>query len=455
MVKFQSSRGNTPTSFQDILLNGLAPDGGLYSPLTLPELDFSSSANFQEIVCELILGFSDNWIEKSDLIKMIDESYAEFRDPVLCPIKNLDEQKYLLDLTLGPTLAFKDFALSLLARLLDYELLNRGETAVVLGATSGDTGSAAIHALASCDRVKTVMLHPEGKVSDVQRRQMTTVNSPKVHNFAVDGSFDDCQDLVKQAFRDENLRTDLNLVAINSINFARILIQIGYYFSAANQLSDKAVNGIDFVVPTGNFGNVLAGWYAKQLGAPINNLFVGSNHNNAFHEFLDSGRLVSNIVKPSLSPSMDIQIPSNLERLLWEASGRDSNAVAGLLTEFREVGEVSVPQAWVEFARSQFSAFTVSDEMVLEKMRSVYELNNIVVDPHTAVGLVAANELSGSELVVICETASPAKFPDAVDQALGFRSQLPEFMSDLFDLPEQFSQLDNSFKDLKHYLNSV
>jgi len=452
---FQSSRGSQPVSFADVLINGLADDGGLYSPLHLPTLDLSNANGFKQIVEELIIGFSDGWIEREELRQLIEDAYSDFRHPDLCQLKNVDEDMFLLDLTMGPTLAFKDFALALLGKLLDRELANRSQTAIVLGATSGDTGSAAIEGIKDSKQVHTIMLHPHEKVSDVQRRQMTTVDSDNVTNLAVRGSFDDCQDLVKRAFSDPEIRSSVNLVAVNSINFARILIQIGYYFAACQMLGDKASDGVDFAVPTGNFGNVLAGWYAKRLGAPINKLIVGSNHNNAFHQFIETGRLFSQKVKPSHSPSMDIQIPSNLERLLWEASGRDSDQINQLFAKFRSDGNVRVDSDWLKLIRTEFFATTVDDDQTLKYMRKVYELSGIVIDPHTAVGVFAAEHLSSSDLVVVCETASPAKFQNAVYQALDMKPELPGFMSNLFELEEKFEVVDSSFELIKQRLLTI
>lgn len=445
MIEYASTRGDAPTlAFGDALLTGLAVDGGLYCPNDIPALpDLDPAMSYAEIAEAVMWPFVEGSIERDAFSTMVADAYRPFRDDAVTPLIDLGPDQHLLDLSKGPTLAFKDVALQLVGRMLEHELGKRGDRAMVFAATSGDTGSAAIEALANRRNLAITVLHPRGRVSDVQRRQMTTVDAPNVMNAAVDGTFDDCQDLVKAAFNDPEIRADLRLGAVNSINWGRVMAQIVYYVVASLRINGMTAP-VSFSVPTGNFGNVLSGWYAKRMGVPIDRLVVASNRNDVLTRYFETGALSINDVVPSLSPSMDIQVSSNFERLLWEASGRDGAAVAALLTEFRSTGQVAVPDEWNDLIRSEFDAARVSDDETLAEIARVHDELGILLDPHTAIGTKVAADLgvAGTPMITL-GTADAAKFPDAVERATGVRPELPAFLSELFDRTEHMVDLDN------------
>ena len=445
MISYESTRGEAPAlPFADALLAGLAVDGGLYCPTDIPSLpDLDQTMSYAEIAELVMWPFVEGSIERDAFHAMVVDAYRPFRDDAVTPLVELAPDQYLLDLSKGPTLAFKDVALQLVGRMLEHELGNRGGEAMVFAATSGDTGSAAIEALANRNHLAITVLHPKGRVSDVQRKQMTTVDAPNVMNAAINGTFDDCQDLVKAAFNDPELRDGLRLAAVNSINWGRVMAQIVYYVVASLRINNMSAP-ISFSVPTGNFGNVLSGWYAKRMGVPIDRLVVASNRNDVLTRYFETGTLSTRDVAPSLSPSMDIQVSSNFERLLWEASGRQGTEIAALLTEFRSSGRSPVPPAWTELIRAEFDAARVSDEETLDEIARVHEALGLLLDPHTAIGTRVARDLGrpGVPMVTLA-TADPAKFPDAVEQATGVRPPLPGFLSELFDRQERFVEFDN------------
>ncbi len=444
-IEYLSTRGTAPAlGFGDALLTGLAADGGLYCPAEVPELDLGGldeTSSYADIALVVMWPYVEGSIGREDFTDIVEETYRVFRHQDVVPLVDLGNNIHLLDLSLGPTLAFKDVALQLVGRLLDHELAMRDERVTVLAATSGDTGSAAIEALKNRDRINIVVLHPHGRVSDVQRRQMTTVVAPNVRNVAVDGTFDDCQNLVKAAFGNPQHRAEFGLAAVNSINWARVMAQIVYYVSASLRLT-RGQAPVSFSVPTGNFGNILAGWYAKQMGNSTGQLIVASNRNDVLTRFFDTGSLTANQVVPSLSPSMDIQISSNFERILWEASGRDGQTIATLLAQFQSEGDVEVPTDWVGAIRADFVAGRADDEETLVEMRRVYSEIGRQIDPHTAVGLQVGRSLRVDERepLVVLSTASPAKFPDAAEKATGERPELPSFLSELHQRREHFER---------------
>lgn len=445
MISYESTRGEAPSLFfADALLAGLATDGGLYCPVGIPELpELDPDMSYAEIAELVMWPFVEGSIERDAFHTMVVDAYRPFRDVAVTPLVDLGTDQFLLDLSKGPTLAFKDVALQLVGRMLEHELGNRDGEAMVFAATSGDTGSAAIEALANRKHLAITVLHPNGRVSDVQRKQMTTVDAPNVMNAAVNGTFDDCQDLVKAAFNDPELREGLRLAAVNSINWGRVMAQIVYYVVASLRINNMSAP-ISFSVPTGNFGNVLSGWYAKRMGVPIDRLVVASNRNDVLTRYFETGTLSTRDVAPSLSPSMDIQVSSNFERLLWEASGRDGAAVAALLTEFRSVGRAQVPTEWTDLIRAEFDAARVSDDETLEEIARIHDDLGILLDPHTAIGTRVARDLGQPGVPMITlGTADAAKFPDAVEQATGVRPPLPGFLSELFDRTERFVEFDN------------
>ncbi|MGH1504213.1 MAG: threonine synthase [Acidimicrobiales bacterium] len=448
---YRSTRGDAPDlPFDDALLAGLATDGGLYCPVETPDLGAlltdpaTAEMGYAELAVEVMWPFVAGTIGRDDFVRIVTDAYSVFRAPDVVPLVDLGDGHHLLDLAKGPTLAFKDVALQLVGRLMDHVLAERGERVTVLGATSGDTGSAAIEALRDRDAISVVILHPKGRVSDVQRRQMTTVRADNVRNVAIEGTFDDCQDLVKAAFNDPALRAEFGLAAVNSINWARVMAQTVYYVSAARRVRPDG-GPVSFSVPTGNFGNILAGWYAKRMGLPTGQLVIASNRNDILTRYIATGRLTASDVVPSLSPSMDIQVSSNFERLLWEASGRDGAAVADLLTRFRGEGDVAVPAAWNDTIRAEFDAGHVTDDETLAEIGRVHDELGLLLDPHTAVGVLAARRCrddSGLPMITL-STADPAKFPDAVEKATGVRPPLPAFLSELHERPEYLHETAN------------
>lgn len=458
MISYQSTRGSAPAlPFTDVLLAGLAPDGGLYCPSEIPSLpDVSTATDYVSFAQRIMWPFVEGTIGLDDFDALVADSYTRFRHDEICPVVELGTDEYLLDLTLGPTLAFKDVALQLVGRLLDFELTRRGQRVTVLGATSGDTGSAAIEALANRSAIDVVILHPEGRVSDVQRKQMTTVTASNVHNVAVAGTFDDCQDLVKAAFGDVAIRDRYRLAAVNSINWARVMAQIVYYVWSARTVAPDG-SAVSFSVPTGNFGNILAGWYAKSMGLAVDQLIVASNRNDVLTRYFETGALDAEAVVPSFSPSMDIQVSSNFERLLWEASGRDGQAIQDLIATFRSSGHVEVPSAWNERVFGEFVAGRLSDEGTLNEIERVYSASNVLIDPHTAVGVDVGRSVhagSNSPLITLA-TAAPAKFPDAVEKAVGFRPELPDHLADLFERPEKFEKAPNDLAAIADLLSKI
>ncbi|NNE96418.1 MAG: threonine synthase [Acidimicrobiales bacterium] len=453
-MTYRSTRGRAPElAFGDALLAGLASDGGLYVPTQIPELDPSLDAAmpYHELATTVMWPFVEGSIERDRFAAMVEDTYTVFSHPDVAPLFELGADEWLCDLSYGPTLAFKDFALQLLGRLLDHQLEQLDQRVTVIGATSGDTGSAAIHALANRDRIHVVILHPEGRVSDVQRRQMTTVDAPNVTNLAVQGTFDDCQDLVKAAFGDEDLRRRAALAAVNSINWARVMAQTAYYVSAALRVAPG--RRVSFSVPTGNFGNVLSAWYAKRMGLPIEQLIVASNRNDVLTRVMETGSLTAEEVIPSLSPSMDIQISSNFERLLFEASGGDAAGVEDLLARFRSTGAARVDSAWMARIRSEFEGGRLDDDGTLVEMKRVYHEHGTLIDPHTAVGMAVGRELhrAGTPLIVM-GTADPAKFADAVKEATGEVVPLPERAGNVMELPERFDVIPASLDAVRAYL---
>jgi len=379
-------------------------------------------------------------------------AYSTFRDPAVVPLVQIAPEHYLLELFHGPTLAFKDVALQLIGQLFDYVLTQRNQRVMIVGATSGDTGSAAIDGVKGCKNVDIVILYPNGRVSDVQRRQMTTITSPNVHTVAVDGTFDDCQDLVKAMFNDAPFREANSLSAVNSINWARVMAQTVYYFTALETLGRSA----SFSVPTGNFGNVLAGWIAKQMGADIEKLIVGSNSNDILTRFFETHSMDMVPVVPTLSPSMDIQISSNFERLLFEMNNRDGGATTEQLNQFRQQGKLSVePDQFAKWIAPTFRAHRANDAETLAVMKRVYGESGMLVDPHTAVGIASAEACAEPGVPTITlATAHPAKFPDAVKKATGVHPALPDHVADLFDREERIVNLPNNLQAIEAFVAS-
>ncbi len=460
-IRYVSTRGAAPTlGFGDVLLEGLATDGGLYVPERWPRLaaDLDPAASYVELAVEVMWPFVVGSIERDVFERLVAESYATFDHPDVTPLRQLGDDLWLLELFHGPTLAFKDVALQLVGRLFDHELSHRGRRVTIVAATSGDTGSAAIEACRDRAAIEIVILHPAGRVSEVQRRQMTTVMSPNVHNVAIDGTFDDCQDLVKALFADEALRRDVGLAAVNSINWARVMAQIVYYVVAALRLGGGAAPGsrpVSFSVPTGNFGNVFAGHAARRMGLAVDQLVVASNRNDILTRFFRSGTMAMGEVHPTLSPSMDIQVSSNFERLLFELLGRDGAAVAETMLAFRQTGSFTSDAA-VGMSDEGWRAERFDDLETVAVIERWARSTGVVIDPHSAIGVAAAERHArpGTPMVALA-TADPAKFPDAVEAATGSRPALPARLVDLLDRDERVTGLPNDLAAVDRFVRSV
>ena len=461
-MRYISTRGQAPVrDFAGVLLAGLADDGGLYVPESWPHFsaaDWRSMRGlpYPELASRIIQPFASGSISAETLRGLCGRAYAGFGHPAIVPLVQLETGLWVQELFHGPTLAFKDLAMQLLGLLFDHVLTERGGRVTIVGATSGDTGSAAIEAFAGRDRADVVILHPRGRTSDVQRRQMTTVGASNIGNAAVLGTFDDCQDLVKAMFADAPFRQEMHLSAVNSINWARIAAQIPYYVAAALALGapDREVA---FAVPTGNFGNVLAAWAARRMGLPVARLIVGSNHNDILVRFLADNDMSVREVEPSLSPSMDIQVSSNFERLLFELVGRDPDATTRIMLRFRETGRMSVPDAAWSRAREVFHGFRLDDAGTEAEIRRLHAASGYIADPHSAIGIAAAraHPCAHGLPVIAMATAHPAKFPAAIERAIGRHPALPPRLSDLHEREERFTAVPNDLAAVEAFVRAT
>ena len=459
-MKYISTRGQAPAlNFEDVLLTGLASDGGLYVPATLPkfspaEIAAMAELDYPQLALKIIGPFVDDCIPADDLQTILDETYAEFRHNAVAPMVQIAANQWVMELFHGPTLAFKDFALQLLGRLLDYVLERKHQKVVIMGATSGDTGSAAIEGCKRCHNIDIFILHPHNRVSDVQRRQMTTVQGDNIHNLAVQGNFDDCQAMVKTSFGDRSfLPADRRLVAVNSINWARIMAQIVYYFYAAVALGAPA-RPVAFSVPTGNFGDIFAGYLARQMGLPIERLIIATNHNDVLHRVMTTSTYGRQNLAHTLSPSMDITVSSNFERLLFDLYDRDGAAVAELMRRF-EQGDIEFSDHAMSRARQLFSSQCVSDEETCAQIASTWRECEYLLDPHSAIGVKAAldADVAAGIPVITLATAHPAKFPQAIASAgLDEEPGLPLHLRDLFERRERFEVLPNELAAVQAFM---
>jgi len=458
-LRYVSTRGRAPAlEFEDVLLTGLAVDGGLYVPESWPrlsaaELSRLAGAPYAELAVRLIGPYVGAAIAEGALADMVAEAYAGFDHRAVAPLRQLDGSRWLLELFHGPTLAFKDCALQLVARLFDHFLARRGDRVTVIGATSGDTGSAAIEACRDRDSMMLFIFHPEGRVSEVQRRQMTTVVAANVHNVAIQGNFDDCQTLVKGLFADAAFRAATRLAAVNSINWARVMAQVVYYVYAALALGGPA-RAVAFAVPTGNFGNAYAGFAAQRMGLPVRQLVVATNRNDVLARFFAEGTYRPEPVVPSMSPSMDIQRASNFERLLFELTGRDGDEVAALMASLDQSGAFTTTSAALTEARALFTTRCIDEAETMATIARTHAETGTLVDPHTAVGIAAGSAAGvAAETPLVClATAHPAKFPEAVVRATGLKPSLPAQFADLFEREERYDVLTNDLEEVKAYV---
>jgi threonine synthase len=458
-MDYVSTRGSAPAlDFEGVTLTGLASDGGLYLPRTWPrftadELAALAGLPYAELATRVMLPFVGDSLTEDRLRALSREAYARFAHAAVTPLRQLDERHWLLELFHGPTLAFKDVALQLLGRLFEEFLSRRDDRLTIVGATSGDTGSAAIDAVAGRDNIDIFMLHPKGRVSDVQRRQMTTVKAPNVFNVAIDGSFDDAQAIVKRMFGDPAMTDRFHISAVNSINWARLMAQVVYYFAAALQLGAPH-RKVAFSVPTGNFGDVFAGYVAAQMGLPVERLIVATNVNDILHRALSAGDYSAGTVTPTAAPSMDIQVSSNFERLLFDCGGRDGLALAGQMRGFESTRAMRLTNAQRQGASALLTSCRADATEMAQAMAWARHDCGELVDPHTAIALHAARaaELPREVPVVTLATAHPGKFRDAVERATGHRPSLPTRVGDLFDREERYVELPGTYEAISAYV---
>ncbi|MFT5420467.1 MAG: threonine synthase [Candidatus Endobugula sp.] len=461
-MKYISTRGEAPAlNFEEVVLTGLAPDGGLYVPESLPafspaEIATWAGLSYQELAFTIMSPFVAGEISDAEFKAIINQSYSTFRHDAIAPLVQTAHNEWILELFQGPTLAFKDFALQVLGNVLDHFLKKRNQKVVVMGATSGDTGSAAIEGCRHCDNIDIFILHPHNRVSDVQRKQMTSVMADNVHNIALEGNFDDCQNMVKASFRDQSfLPEGRQLVAVNSINWARIMAQIVYYFYASLALGGPQ-RKVSFSVPTGNFGDIFAGYLAKKMGLPIDQLIIATNSNDILHRCIANNDHSKQALDHSLSPSMDIMVSSNFERLLFDAYDRDGAAISRLMEELNS-GAMKLSASALANVRECFTSYRLDDDAMIRVIRDVFASTEYLLDPHTAIGVEAARKTRRSQDVpMIClATAHPAKFPEAVRKAGQAEDPaLPQHMADLFDREEKFDVLDNDINVVQAFIKN-
>ena len=456
-MRYRSTRGTAPElSFTETLLAGLASDGGLYVPLALPTMsDLQLEKDYAGKAADIMLPFVGSAIPEPIFAELVRKAYAGFNHQSVTPLIQLDDRLWLLELFHGPTLAFKDVAMQLLGQLFTHVLGQASQRLTIVAATSGDTGAAAVEAFKNHPYIDLFVLLPQGRISAVQQRQMTTSQAGNVHVLAIEGTFDDCQALVKGLFADERFRLEANLSGVNSINWVRILAQIVYYVVSASALRSTSENPVSFSVPTGNFGNVYAGHLARILGVPMGRMLIGTNANDALVRVLETGTLSPATVQPTLSPAMDIQIPSNLERLLFELYEHDGPTLAQDMTRLRTIGALTLTAARRESAARQFSAACIDDSLTLRTIAEIHAATGQVVDPHTAVGIAAARclaRLGDQYPVVALATAHPAKFPEAVRRAIGEEPALPPALAALLDRPEVYTTLPPRLEAIQTFI---
>ena len=459
-MRYISTRGTAPIlNFEEAMLTGLARDGGLYVPETIPQLDPAqikamAGQSYEEVAFTVMRPFIGDTFTDAEFRDLIAKAYAGFGHTSRAPLKELAPNHFLLELFHGPTLAFKDFAMQLIGQMFQLALGRKGERVTIVGATSGDTGSAAIEAFRGLENVDVVILYPHGRVSEVQRRQMTTPSESNVHALAVDGDFDDCQARLKDMFNDFEFRDGVKLAGVNSINWGRVLAQVVYYFSSAVSLGAPD-RQISFTVPTGNFGDIFAGYIAKRMGLPIDKLVVATNQNDILHRCLSGHGYHKDTVHPSISPSMDIQVSSNFERALFDAYDRDGSAVAQLMTELGQ-GGFDVSQGAAQVLSEHYTSGRASEAETSATITNTLAHSAELLCPHSAIGVKVANEMRDPATpMVTLATAHPAKFPDAVEAATGIRPPLPARMADLYDRPERLTRVPNDLDALKTHIKGL
>ena len=453
-MKYISTRDNTKEyNFEQVFIKGLADDGGLYVPKSLKkynkeELLKLKNLNYNELSTEIINLFSADFISREELSSLINKSYSTFREKEVVKISNIGEMK-LLELYHGPTLAFKDVAMQLIGNLYEYYLSKNDKKINIVVATSGDTGAAAIDAIKGKSNLNIFVLHPNNRISSVQRKLMTTVEEKNVFNIALDGNFDDCQDIVKQMFFDLEFSKSINMSGVNSINWARIIAQTVYYFYSYFKLNKETVS---FSVPTGNFGDVFAGYISKKMGLPVDKLIVATNENDILHRAISKGDYVSRKVKETISPSMDIQLASNFERLIYYINNSDSEITADIMKKIKK-NTYQIDKSSLEIIKKDFLSESCNEEETLDIIEKSYTENNRILDPHTAIGVGVAKKLSLNDCIIL-STAHPCKFPDAISNAININEKLPEELKHILDKDENFEVLKNNTEEVKQFIKS-
>ena len=455
-MKYISTRNSSKEfNFSEVFIKGLADDGGLFIPKTVPKLSNEalqrfSKLNYQDLAKEIIFLFCNETIEKNELSNIIDRSYLKFREKNVIKLSDIGKNK-LLELFHGPTLSFKDIAMQFIGNLYDYQLKNIEKKINVVVATSGDTGSAAIDAIKGKDKMNIFVLHPNNKVSSIQRKLMTTVKEKNVFNVAIEGNFDDCQNLVKSMFADHQFSNSINMSAVNSINWTRIVAQTVYYFFSffqVCQLNEK----INFSVPTGNFGDVYAGYLSKKMGLPIDKLIVATNQNDILHRAISKGQYKVNSVVETLSPSMDIQVASNFERLIYDINDHDTDKTTKIMQSIKDEKKYLIEEKELKKIKKDFVSETISEQELLSCIKKVYENHKIIIDPHTAVGLGALEKINLIGKSVVLSTAHPCKFPEAIKKAINIKSELPDNLNYILSKKENFIVMNNDIEEVKKYI---
>jgi len=454
-MKYISTRGKAPElGFEDVLLSGLASDGGLYIPKDWPKVKYQDLPNgpYYEKAAFIIEPFVKGFLDYEQLRILTKKAYANFPQDDAAPLKEIEGGKFLLELYHGPTLAFKDFAMLLLAEFFEVSLKKRNKKITILGATSGDTGSAAIEAFKGNEFTNVFILFPKGRVSERQRKQMTSVSSDNIYPIEVKGTFDDCQNLVKTLFQNTEFKKSTNLAAINSINWARVVAQIVYYFTSFQKLNSEKIS---FSVPTGNFGDILAGWAAKRMGLPVDKLIVATNDNDILHRAISSGEYFQEEVKATISPSMDIQISSNFERLLFESLNRDSAKLNDLIDKLNKDKGFKLNETSLAFIRNDFSSGKATENDITKTIKEIYDNSGVVLDPHTAVGFFVSKDKIDKKIPMVnLGTADPAKFPDAVVNAIGKEPDIPEILNKALKGEETVFKVDNNEQELIKFIKN-
>ena len=453
-MKYLSTRDDSLSrSFNDILYQGLSRDGGLYLPHSWPKIDLLTLKNksYEEVACEIIFPYVNENIEKLELQKILNETYANFNHEKIAPLVELENNKFLLELIYGPTYAFKDYALQFLGNLFSTSLDISPKKITILGATSGDTGSAAIHSFKSKKDINVFILHPHNKVSPIQQKQMTTVIDKNIFNIAIDGNFDDCQKIVKELFVDDQIQQSTSLTAVNSINWARLIAQVVYYFWAYLQTDKQQIN---FIVPSGNFGNIFSAFVAKQMGLPIGHLHIATNSNDILKSIVDTGEMKKKSVSQTYSPSMDIQVSSNFERLLFYILNEDDQKVASLMKNLKDKGSFKLSKKEINEIKKDFKAEKISDNETLSIIQEVYDKEKFIIDPHTATAVGAIHKIGELKDTVVLGTAHPYKFLETVKKATGENIEAPYQLEKFIDKEEKFDIIENKNDKIKNYILS-